>query len=78
MKFPLNVDKEFEFTGKFLLTELEYDSVRDQIELEIDELKQQAGLDFSGSLLKFSPPIFWIGGSHDCYVLASVLILPER
>lgn len=58
MKFPLNVDKEFEFTGKFLLTELEYGSVRDQIELEINELKQQAGLDFSGSLLKFSPPIF--------------------
>ena len=57
-KFPLSLDKELGFSGRFLLTELEYELVEEQIKDEIRGLIASFGLDFSGSLLKFSPPIF--------------------
>ena len=57
-KFPLSLDKELSFSGKFLLTELEYELVEEQIKDEIRGLIASFGLDFSDSLLKFSPPIF--------------------
>lgn len=58
LKFPFWVDKEFEFAGKFLLTELEYAFIKDQVDREIEDLDKKFGLDFSGSLLRFSPPIY--------------------
>ena len=58
LKFPFWVDKEFEFSGKFFLTELEYATIRDQVEREIEELDKKFGLDYSGSQLKFVPPIY--------------------
>ena len=57
-KFPLSLDRELSFSGKFLLTELEYELVEGQIKDEIRGLSYSFGLDFSDSLLKFSPPIF--------------------
>lgn len=56
--FPMSVDKQFEFSGKFFLTELEYSTIKAQVDREVEELDTKFGLDFSGSQLRFVPPIF--------------------
>ena len=54
----MSVDKQFEFSGKFFLTELEYSTIKAQVDREVEELDTKFGLDFSGSQLRFVPPIF--------------------
>lgn len=56
--FPAKVDERLRFSGKFLLTETEYELVEEFVEIETQKLNEIAGLDFSGQLLKFSKPIF--------------------
>ena len=57
-KFPLRVDKRLEFSGKFLLTEVEYMLVEEFVQIETEKLNELTGLDFSGQSINFSKPIF--------------------
>ena len=56
-RFPPHVDKRFNFSGKFLLTELEYSLVKEFVESERDALQATAGLTFD-TQLRFSKPIY--------------------
>lgn len=57
-RFPPKVDERLAFSGKFLLTEVEYRLVEEFFENETEKLNEIAGLDFSGQLVKFAEPIF--------------------
>lgn len=57
-KLPLEVDKRLEFSGKFLLTEVEYELVEEFVQSETKKLNELTGLGFSGQSLNFSKPIF--------------------
>ena len=57
-RFPLKVDEKLGFSGKFLLTEVEYGLVEEFVKIETENLNEIIGLDFSGQSLKFSKPIF--------------------
>ena len=57
-RFPLKVNERLEFSGKFLLTEVEYRLVEEFVKNETEKLNEIAGLDFSAQSLKFSTPIF--------------------
>ena len=56
--FPRKVDKRLAFSGKFLLTEVEYALIEEFLNLEAEELSTIEGLDFSDQTIKFSKPIF--------------------
>ena len=57
-RIPLEVDEKLAFSGKFLLTEVEYGLVEEFIKIEIENLHKITGLDFSSRPLRFSEPIF--------------------
>ena len=57
-KFPLRVNERLVFSGKFLLTEVEYGLVEEFVKIEIENLNELTGLDFSGQSLRFSTPVF--------------------
>ena len=57
-KFPLRVDKRLVFSGKFLLTEVEYALVEEFVKIETENLNELTGLDLSGQSLRFSTPVF--------------------
>ena len=56
--FFWKVDEKLGFSGKFLLTEVEYGLVEKFVKIETENLNEIIGLDFSGQSLKFSKPIF--------------------
>jgi hypothetical protein len=57
-KLSNNVDERLKFSGKFLLTEAEYESINKLIKRQVESLSEITGLDFSEQLLKFSKPIY--------------------
>jgi len=56
--FPAEIDKKFEFSGKFLLTEAEYALIEDFVKNETEILSEITGLDLFEQSVMFSKPIF--------------------
>ena len=56
--FPRSVDERLGFSGKFMLTEVEFVLVEELVKIQTEGLYEVAGLDFSKQSLKFSNPIF--------------------
>lgn len=58
-RLPAGLNKNFGFTGKFLLTEYEYNLVKKYIEKEIEDLHEITGLDeLRDQSVNFSDPIY--------------------
>ncbi len=57
IKFPKTVEKSFESSGKFLLTEVEYSLIEGFIKNEAELLNKVLGLNFSDEEVLFSDPI---------------------
>ena len=55
---PRKVDQRLGFSGKFLLTEVEYAFIEEFVKRETENLNEITGLDFSCQSLKFSKPVF--------------------
>ena len=57
-RFPMAVDKELDFSGKFLLTEAEFNVISDFIKKEEGEIENLLGIKYDQSTLRFSEPIY--------------------
>lgn len=56
--FPELVDERLKFSGKFLLTNIEYSLIENYVKDEVSALSKFAGLRFEEKILKFTNPIF--------------------
>jgi hypothetical protein len=56
--FPAGIDNKFAFSGKFLLTEVEYALIEDFVKNETEILSELTGLNLFDQSVKFSKPIF--------------------
>ena len=57
-KLDSSVNRNFAFSGKFLLTEMEYGLVKDQVELESEGINDLLGHDFQDQSIQFADSIF--------------------
>ena len=57
-KLDSSVNRNFAFSGKFLLTEKEYGLVKDQVELESEGINDLLGHDFQDRSIQFADSIF--------------------
>ena len=58
VKRSIVTDNKFAFSGKFLLTEVEYELIEDFVKNETEILNELTGLNLFDQSVKFSKPIF--------------------